>query len=417
MRPAASTAYDAVCEELDRRRRVALGFERIEALLILLDSPHRSLRIAQVVGTNGKGTTATALAAALEAAGLPSGAYLSPHVLSYAERVMVGGVPVSEGEFASVMREVMEVADASGVPATQFEILTAGALKLFRDRGLRFAVLEAGLGARHDATTAAGAEVVVLTNIGLDHAEYLGDTIEEVATEKLASVRPGATLVLGTDDERVARLAREACERAGARKLEFADDGSDDPMTSTLPPHLARNARLGMRAAEVMLGRSLRTDERRVVARGARLPARFEEFEVDGVPVVVDGGHNPEGLAATLGALRERYGGRPLAVVFGALRDKDLAGMLRSVGAEAEHLVLTRPGGSGGRAADPWDVARRFDSGDARGRSVVVVEDPARALDVAVEEAGGESGVVLVTGSLYTAAGVLGALRERGGGG
>ena len=415
MRPAASTAYEAVCEELDRRRRVALGFERIEALLALLGNPHRSLRIAQVVGTNGKGTTAAVLAAALEAAGRPSGAYLSPHVLSYTERVMVGGVPISEEEFAAVMGEVMEVADANGVAATQFEILTAGALRLFRDRGLGFAVLEAGLGARHDATTAAGAEVVILTNVGLDHAEYLGGTVEEVATEKLASVRSGSVLVLGSDDERVVRLARETCERVGARLVESGDDSPEGPATAGLPTHLARNARLGMSAAEVLLGRPLVKDEGAAATRGARLPARFEEFAVGGVPVVVDGGHNPEGLAATLAAVRARYGSAPLVIVFGALRDKDLVSMLRLVGEDAAYLVLTRPGGTGGRAAEPEGLVLEYDPRDARGRRAVVIGDSGGALDAAVEEAGREGGVVLVTGSLYTAAGVLAALREGGG--
>ncbi|MDP9457214.1 MAG: Mur ligase family protein [Actinomycetota bacterium] len=415
MRPAAQTAYEAVCENLDRRRRVALGFERIEALLALLDRPHRSLRVAQVVGTNGKGTTATSLAAALEAAGWPSGAYLSPHVLSYTERVMIGGVPVSQREFASAMGKVMEVADASGVPATQFEILTAGALGIFRDRGLEFAVLEAGLGARHDATTAAPAEVVVLTNVGLDHAEYLGGTVEEVAIEKLASVRPGSTLVLGTDDERVVRLARRACERVGAGLVRVEDGCLEDPATAGLPPHLARNARLGMRAAEVLLGRPLLGEEqRRAAALWGRLPARFEEFEVDGVPVVVDGGHNPEGIAATLAAVRARYAGKPLVVVFGALREKDLVGMLGAVEGEAASVVLTRPGGSGGRAAEPEDLVREYAPKDESGGGAVVVRDPGGALEVAVEEAAGKGGAVLVTGSLYTAAGVLGVLRGGG---
>ena len=148
------------------------------------------MRIAQVVGTNGKGTTAVALAAALEAAGLPSGAYLSPHLFSYTERVVLRGEFVSEERFATAMGGVMKVADANGVPASQFELLTAGALEIFADEDLSWAVLEAGLGARYDATTAAAPEVVVLTNIGLDHTEYLGETAEEISREKLSSLRP-----------------------------------------------------------------------------------------------------------------------------------------------------------------------------------------------------------------------------------
>ena len=135
------------------------------------------MRIAQVVGTNGKGTTAVALAAALEAAGAPAGAYLSPHLLSYTERVMLRGEFVTEERFAAAMGGVMSLADANGVPASQFELLTAGALKIFAEDGLAWAVLEAGLGARYDATSAAAPGAVVLTNVGLDHTEHLGETV------------------------------------------------------------------------------------------------------------------------------------------------------------------------------------------------------------------------------------------------
>jgi len=165
-----------------------MGLERVEALLSLLGNPHGKVRVVQVVGTNGKGTTAVALAAALSGAGHSAGAYLSPHVLSYTERVTLGGSFISEERFAGAMCEAIEVADWHGVPASQFELLTAGAIKLFADEGVSWAVLEAGLGARYDATTAARPEAVVLTNVGLDHAEYLGETVGEIAGEKLASV-------------------------------------------------------------------------------------------------------------------------------------------------------------------------------------------------------------------------------------
>src|ERR687893_1573764 len=226
-------SYEAVCKELDRRRRVALGFERIEALLGLLSEPHRSLETVQVVGTNGKGTTAVALMHALEATGRPSGAYLSPHVLSYTERVVLRGRFVSEEEFAAAMGKTIEVADANGVPATQFELLTAGALLAFRDAGLEWAVLEAGLGARHDATSAAEPRAVVLANGGLDHIEYLGDSVEEIAEEKLASLGPGASLILRTEDPRVLAAARRAGERVGARVVEHEEAGNSS--------YLARN--------------------------------------------------------------------------------------------------------------------------------------------------------------------------------
>jgi dihydrofolate synthase / folylpolyglutamate synthase len=382
----------------------------VTALLSLLGNPQTSLRVAQVVGTNGKGTTAVALAAALEVTGQPSGAYLSPHVLSYVERMMLRGHLLSEERFASTMGEVMEVADANGVPASQFELLTAGALKLFADEGLSWAVLEAGLGARHDATTAAAPETVVLTNVGLDHMQYLGETVEEISHEKLASLSAGAVLVLGTDDPRVLAAARERCEAVGARLVEAA--AGEKPISAYLPPYAARDARLGFRAAEVLLDRVLTEEERERAARGipGALPGRFERHEVRGVPVVVDGGHNPSGIRSALEGVRSVYGERPVGVVFGVLRDKDVGSMLTGLRKEAHVLVLTRP--EGGRAAEPAHLMREHGPRDREGRRARVVADTRAAVEVAVEEMRAKGGVVLVTGSLYTAAPVLQWLRE-----
>jgi dihydrofolate synthase / folylpolyglutamate synthase len=444
-------SYEAVCDELDRRRRIDLGFERVEALLKLLGDPHRSLKIVQIVGTNGKGTTAIALASALEAAGTTAGAYLSPHVLSYTERVMLRGRYASEEEFASAMRKTITIADANELPATQFELLTAGALALFRDAGLEWAVLEAGLGARHDATSAAEPGAVVLTNVGLDHTEYLGDTIEEIAKEKLASVRSGATLILGTGDPRVVSLARETVTRLGASLVEYRESekrrqgiaGAEKNIASDsrLPPrgapgvrspgrlahsashrgrgvevYLVRNSRLGTWAAELLLGRSLWPEERNaalVSARTLRPTARFEVHESRGVPVVVDGGHNPAGLEAALQAVRVEYGYRPLGVVFGALKDKDVGSMLHILGSEASTLVLTRPSYAEGRALDPEWADRQYEPRDTEGRRARVASDAGEALCVAVREMEKVGGVVLVTGSLYTGACILGWLRGR----
>src|SRR5215207_7401781 len=164
------TSFAQVCAELDRRRHITLGFERIEAMLTAMGHPERDLPgLVQVVGTNGKGTTALALGVALEASGHPSGAYLSPHVLSYTERVVLRGEYSSEERFAAAMGETIDLADRHGIGVSQFELLTAGALKMFADADVSWAVLEAGLGARHDATSVAGAEAVVLTNVALDH--------------------------------------------------------------------------------------------------------------------------------------------------------------------------------------------------------------------------------------------------------
>ena len=403
-------SYDAVCAELDRRQQITLGFERIRALLDALGNPERSFRTVQVVGTNGKGTTAAALAAAFEMSGYPSGAYLSPHVLEYTERVMLRGRQVSTGEFAAGMGTVISVADEQRIPASQFELLTAGALFMFREAGIRWAVLEAGLGARHDATSAAGPGAVVLTNVGLDHTEYLGDSIGEIAREKLASVRAGGTLILGTPDATVVGEARQVSARVGARLVELSVEREAVEISGVSSPYVVRNGLLGIRAAEELLGETIEPGERGGILRSAWLPARFETREISGVPVIVDGGHNPPGLGATIEGVRKLYGERPLAVVFGCLRDKDVAGMLSTVKKAADALYLTRP--EGPRAVDPGWLEHELRSEDRGRRRVQVIEDPAEALHRAAEDTKESGGVVLVAGSFYLAAPVLRWLRD-----
>jgi dihydrofolate synthase / folylpolyglutamate synthase len=401
------TNFARVCDELDRRRHITLGLERIEALLKAMGNPESHVPgLVQVVGTNGKGTTVLALAAALEEMGYPSGAYLSPHVLSYTERVVLRGAEVSEEAFAAAMGETIELADRSGIFASQFELLTAGALGMFAGAGLSWAVLEAGLGARHDATSAVRPDTVVLTNVSIDHTEYLGETVEEIAEEKLAGLKPGATLFLGTDESRIVDLAHSACRRVEAKLVLPGRPGEDAPFPG-LAPYEADDVRLGISVAESLLERSLPAGVEQKVARAVReaLPGRFEIHQVEGVPVVVDGGHNTAGLSAALAGIRAVYGERPLGVVFGVLREKDAGSMLAGLEGEADYIVLTRPESE--RAADPADL--EYGHLESRAR---VVEDPVEALGVAVEAVRDAAGVVLVTGSLSTAAPVLRWLRE-----
>lgn len=403
-------SFAQVCEELDHRRHVTLGLERIQSLLALLGNPERDLRVVQVVGTNGKGTTSVALAAALEENDQSTGAYLSPHVLSYTERMMVRGEYVTEERFAAVMDHVVDTADEAEVPASQFELLTAGALELFREAGVTWAVLEAGLGARYDATTAASPEAVVLTNVGMDHTEYLGDTLQEIANEKLASLPRNGVLVLGDENPEIVSIARRACKKAGTRIVELSYP-NDESGAGNLTIYSRRNVYLGTRAASVLLNRPFNTElYERILGRvDGVLPGRFEVYELDGVPVVVDGGHNPGGIEAALDAVREKYGPRPLGVVFGVLRDKDIGSMLTALEKEISCLVLARPHDE--RAAEPGWVARRYAPKDRQGRQPLVVEDVEEALNGVIEEMKNVNGVVLVTGSLYTGAPVLETLR------
>ena len=211
------TSFAQVCAELDRRSHVTLGFERIEALLAAMGHPERAIpNLVQVVGTNGKGTTAARPRSALEELGHPSGAYLSPHVLSYTERVVLRGSQVIRRGVRRRHGRDDRARGQSRHPRLAVRNSYRRRPQDVRSGGLSWAVLEAGLGARHDATSVARPDAVVLTNVAIDHTEYLGETVEEIAEEKLASLRPGATLFLGTEDGRVVELARSACRRLGA---------------------------------------------------------------------------------------------------------------------------------------------------------------------------------------------------------
>jgi dihydrofolate synthase/folylpolyglutamate synthase len=358
-----------------------MGLERVEQLLSLLGDPHKKLRVVQVVGTNGKGTTAVALAAALSQADQSAGVYLSPHVLSYTERVMLGGAFVSEERFARAMGEAIEVADRHGVSASQFELLTAGAVKLFADERLGWAVLEAGLGARYDATTAARPEAVVLTNVGLDHAEYLGDSVQEISHEKLASLSPGSVLVLGTDDATVRDIARRRCAEVDARLVESRRRSR----TPVAGPAALRPSRRRARGADRrgVAGAEARHRGTRGSGPGCRRGVAGAVRGARGRRRAGGGGRGTQrlgGWRAALEAVRAAYGGRPLAVVFGVLRDKDARSMLTALNAAAPTVVLTRPEGE--RAVGPDGIVQG--RGRHGGGETLKEEDPVGAVRLAV---------------------------------
>ena len=202
------------------------------------------------------------------------------------------------------------------------------------------------------------------------------------------------------------------CARVGAELVEAEVSAEESAVFEGFAPYAAHDAAVGLQTAEVVLGRKLGAEVWEKVGRRMRgvLPGRFEVHEFRGVPVVVDGGHNLPGLEAALAGMRRLYGGRPLGVVFGCLRDKDIGSMLTALRKEACYLVLTRAANE--RAAEPAWIKREYGPTDLREREAGVVEDAGEALTAAAEEMRTLEGVVLVTGSLYTAAEVLGGLRE-----
>lgn len=336
------------------------GLERIHALLTELGDPQRSFAAIHVVGTNGKSTTTRMVEELLAAEGLRVGAYLSPHVTHWSERIRVAG---READFAEAVARIRPGAERVG--ATQFEALTAAALSAFAAGDVDAAVVEAGLGGRFDATNVLDAPVVVLTNVALDHTDVLGPTRESIAVEKLAVVRPGATVVLGEPEWE--SLARSN----GAREAVVVSRS---------------NVGLAVAAAEGFLGRAV--DPR--PAMDVRLQGRLER-RGEAPLEIWDGAHNLAGVGYLLGRLPSRR----YVVVASILRDKDAEGMLAALAALGDRLVATSSPTARALAAEELAAlaAGRF-------AAVEAIRDPWQAVRRGRELAGPE-GAVLVTGSLY----------------
>jgi dihydrofolate synthase/folylpolyglutamate synthase len=370
------------------------GLDRMRRLLTALGSPQERFRSVHVVGTNGKSSTVRMTAAILEHHGLRTGAYLSPHLVSFRERIRIGDEDLDADAFAAAVSEVARAAEKvdrtlqPGDEVTQFEALTAAAYAEFARRGVEVAVVEAGLGGRWDATNVIPSTVQVLTNVGLDHTRWLGPQVRDIAREKLAVVKPGGTLVLGADLH--ADATSEAQDTPAARTVTAPREPGVD--VGALGTFQRRNFALARAAAEALLGR-LDEDAVREAAAKVRVPGRFQV--VDEQPLtIVDGAHNPAGMHAVAESLAEHR--EPLVVVLSVLDDKDAAAMLSELVPLCDEIVCTRTANP--RALPPATLASLTEQ--LGGPPTRIEADPRRALQLARAMAGPE-GAVLATGSIY----------------
>jgi dihydrofolate synthase/folylpolyglutamate synthase len=380
------------------------GLDRMRRLMTVLGHPERAFDAVHVVGTNGKSSTVRMIAAILARHGLRTGAYLSPHLVAYAERIRVDEHDLDPDAFAAAVQRVASAAakvdrtlEDDDDRVTQFEALTAAAYSELAARDVDVAVVEAGLGGRYDATSVIDSRVQVLTNVGLEHQRWLGPTLRDIAREKLAVVRPGATLVCGELEPEVEEEARAAAQAAGAR-LVFAPA---DPGVPVAAPGAfqRRNFALALAAAEAYLGR-LDAAAVREAAAAVQVPGRLQVVEREPL-TIVDGAHNPSGMHALVEALPEVVGDRPLVAVVAVLDDKDATAMLRELLPACAAAVFTRaPNPRGYSPATLQSLARQLEFTDA------VIEPDARAALRRARALAGPGGAVLATGSIYLVAGL-----------
>jgi dihydrofolate synthase/folylpolyglutamate synthase len=382
------------------------GLDRMRRLMTALGHPERAFESIHVVGTNGKSSTVRMIAAILAHHGLRTGAYLSPHLVSFGERIRIDDEDLSPDAFGAAVTRAARAAarvDRSldgDDRVTQFEALTAAAYSEMGQRGVEVAVIEAGLGGRWDATNVIPSKVQVLTSVGLEHTRWLGPTLTDIATEKLDVVQPGATLVLGYGlaDEVVA-LAERVCDERGA-EIVFAGTDPGVPVGAA-GAYQRRNFALARAAAEALRG-PLSEEAVAAAAADVRVPGRLQQ--IGSRPLtLLDGAHNPDGMRALAESLPEVIGDRhPVIATLSILDDKDAAGMLAVLMPVCDALILTSS--QNPRALPPptlQSLARQL-----HGPPGEVVGDPFRALARARELAGPD-GVVIATGSIYLIADLL----------
>ncbi|WP_328652497.1 bifunctional folylpolyglutamate synthase/dihydrofolate synthase [Micromonospora sp. NBC_00330] len=432
------TEFAAVEAELNARgfTRMVFELDRIESLLDLLGSPQRAYPAIHLTGTNGKTSTARMIDSLLRAHGLHTGRYTSPHLETVRERISLDGEPVSEERFTSVYREIKplaELVDArSDEPLTYFDMTTALAFATFADAPVDIAVVEVGLGGAEDATNVLQAGVCVITPIGLDHTEWLGDTLQDIALAKAGIIHPGATVISAAQEEEAAGPLLERCAEVGATIAreggEFGVLGRavavggqvltlqglggvyDDVFIPLHGAHQAQNAAMALAAVEAFLGagarRQLDIEAVREGFASTSSPGRLERVR-NAPTILLDGAHNPHGMKATVTALQEEFAFSKLVAVIGVLADKDAEALLELLEPVVDQVVVTRNSSPRAMPTEELTALAAEIFGEERVASAEEMPDAIElAVAMAEEDVPGElSGVgVLVTGSVVTVA-------------
>ena len=394
------------------------GLARTEALLEGLGRPQDGLKFVHIAGTNGKGSCAAMLASVLKAAGYRTGLYTSPYLFRFNERMQVNGRPIDDAPLAALVTKLRPLAEAMEDHPTEFEIITAAALRWFADERCDIVVLEVGLGGRLDATNVIAApEAAVLMNIGLDHTQVLGDTLEQIAAEKAGILKPGCAAVAYQQQESVLEVFRQRAREVGAT-LTVADFSQLRPefdslegqsfsyrgvpyALSLLGGHQLRNAAVVLETVEVLRRRGWRLDQTDVEhgLYATSWPARFELVSEE-PPFVVDGGHNPQCAETVRDNLLHYFPDSRRVLLVGVLADKDWPALFEILDEAADEWVCVTPESE--RALPAETLAAHLEK---TGKPVTVCQSIADGVETAREKTGAD-GMACAVGSLYMAGAV-----------
>lgn len=340
-----SMTYDDAVATLEDALKFGMdpSLEPIRAMCAAMGDPQKRYRCVQVAGTNGKSSTTRMIAALLHAQGLRVGLYVSPHLIKYPERIEIDGRVVSDEDFTRGIEVALDAAARAGVQATEFELLTAAALWLFAREDVDWAVLECGLGGRWDATSVVDPQVAVITGVALEHTAILGDTIEKIAGEKAAIIKPGSHAIFAHDLAAQGVFERQA-QDVGApysyAKLD-ATRAFDDEL-AYMPVYQRSNLTTALAAVTVALGHAPSPESVSIALGGLVIPGRFEILRHDPL-VIVDAAHNPQSAHVLAGELRRLFDGDAAipTLLLGVLDDKDARGIIRELCPLFDRIVVT----------------------------------------------------------------------------
>ena len=416
--------------------RMVFDLGKIEEMMDVMGSPQWAYPAIHLTGTNGKTSTARMIDGLVRAHGLHTGRYTSPHLETVRERICLDGEPISEERFVSTYQEVAPLAELVDArhpePLTYFDVTTAMAFAAFADAPVDVAIVEVGLGGADDATNVLHASTCVITPIGLDHTEWLGDTIEDIALAKSGIIHSGATVISAAQPEEAVRPIVERCVAVGATiareggefgvlRRSLAVGGQvltlqglshvyDDVLLPLHGAHQAQNAALALAAVEAFLGAGTGRQLDPAVVRegfaGATSPGRLERVR-SAPTILLDAAHNPHGMAATVVALQEEFAFTRLVAVVAVLADKDAAAILELLEPVVDAIVVTRNTSPRAMPVDRLAAAAVEVFGAERVRAEPEMPDAIEtAVALAESDVEGElSGIgVLITGSVVTAA-------------
>ena len=391
------TTIDQIWEHLDGLGffHMDLSLTRMETALSRLGLSRPPFVVAQIVGTNGKGSTSAFLDSLSRAHGCRTGLYTSPHFLSPCERIRIDGVPLQEDLWPGLATEVY----AARPDLTYFEFLTVLAILAFARQGVQLAVMEAGLGGAHDATTALASDLTCFAPVAMDHAAILGPTLRDIALDKCGAIRPRVPVVSAPQFPAAEEVLRRQAERLAA-PLHIVE-----PLPGNMPlglagPHQRINAAVALHAWQALAPRLHVTPRPDAVARGlarAFVPGRLQSVPATDQhpPLLLDGAHNAHGMAATVESLRALFPGKKLTILMGVMADKDVEDMLKLLAPIAGQVFTVRP--ESPRAMPAEELAALV---NRYGVPAVPCAGVAAGLQAAAEAAGAD-GAVCALGSLY----------------